>query len=130
MADLPDIDELRFKCSVYPGQPLVCAAAIVLLFDNLDDAAAPTEHGYCQAEASDSPGAGGQNGKAVQVMKRWREHEDMDTLIEELHDWWGRTVLHQPSYADRYDDGMEKARALEPVLREALATWLTPGEAS
>lgn len=131
---LPPIHKLRLNHSVYPGQPLVCAAAIVVLFDNLDAAAAPSfdregkRLGWCEAESSESPGAGGQNWKAVRALLRYRdEHQDIDQLMTELHEGWGNTVLHQDCYAPKYDEGMDKARELEPALREALTTWLPLG---
>lgn len=123
-AELPDIFHLRINHSVYPGQPLVCAAAIVQLFPNLEAAAARTEQGWIAAESSESPGAGNQNTYAVRCMERYTEHGDMDKLIKDLHEMWGRTVLHQDTYKDRYEEGMEKARALEPALRKALGEWL------
>lgn len=131
---LPAIHKLRSDYSVYPGQPLVCAAAIVTLFDSLEEAEAPSfdregkRLGWCKAESSESPGAGGQNTKAITALQRYRDHRDMDLLMKELHEGWGNTVLHQEPYAPRYDDGMEKSRALEPALREALATWLPATE--
>lgn len=121
---LPSILRIKLDHAVYPGQPLVCAAAIVQLFPNLEAATTRTEHGWWACESSDSPGAGGQNSKACDCMKLYLEHRDMDRLIADLHEWWGRTVLHQDCYKDRYDEGMEKARALEPELRAALEEWL------
>ena len=127
---LPDVLHLRIDYSVYPGQPLVCAAAIVQLFPNLE-AATTIDYdqygnrlGWYKAESSDSPGAGGQNSYAIDCMRRYLEHQDMDKLIEDLHEMWGRTILHQDCYKDLYEEGMEKARALEPALREILVSWL------
>jgi len=132
MSTLPTPNELLINYEVYPGQPMVCAAAQVQVFENLDEAAAPSidkrtgeRHGWCKAESHiDCPGAGSHNTYAIACMMRYREHKDIDKLFADLHDQWGRIVLPQAAFRDKYDEGLEKAKKLEDALRELLPAWI------
>lgn len=116
----------------YPGQPLVSAAYIVATFRSPEEAALPSidrdgrEHGWCVAEGtSEIPGAGGQATKAVAVLLAYRKHGSIDKVIETLHEGWERTCgFGTGNHEHAYEPGMEKARKLEPMLRQALAEWL------
>jgi len=126
---LPSTTRLMIDYHVYPGQPLVSAAFIVQLFDSPEQAAQECIDrygkgmGFCRAEGeAEIPGAGGQATKAVGCLLAYREHGSIDQVIEDLHAQWRRTVF-PGNFGDRYEPGMERAKTIEPALREALAEW-------
>lgn len=128
-ACLPSADEITQAYEVYPGQPLVSAACIVAVFASPEEAFLPhvstdgTTPGWYEAESRrEIPGAGGQASMAVDILLGYRKHKSIDRVITELHEGWNRTV-NPSNFPDRYEPGMVKARALEPLLREALAEW-------
>lgn len=109
--------------SVYPGQPIVCAAALTYLFPNLEAAAALSDHGWSAAEGSRSPGAGGQNRKAIDCLRRYQTHGDFGKLLFDLEREWIWTVRHQEPYKDRQEEGITKGRELVAYLEEVLPGW-------
>lgn len=126
---LPSQYVLLAEYEEYPGQPLVCAAAIVKTFPFPEAAAVRctsldgTPHSFCAAEGhSEIPGAGGQASKAAFALLRYRQHGSIDKVIAELHEGWRNTV-GGGNFDEAYEPGQKKAEALEPMLRTALAEW-------
>lgn len=126
---LPSNATLRTDYEEYPGQPLVCAAAIVSAFPSPEAAAVRcvgrdgTPLNFCTAEgSSEVPGAGGQASKAAFALMAYRKHGSIDKVIAELHDGWRNTV-GGGNHDKAFEPGQQKAEALEPMLRAALAAW-------
>lgn len=128
---LPSKLDIHLKYHEYPGQPLVSAASIVAVFPSVEAAAVPSldsqgkPHGWCEAEScGDVHGAGGQAGKAVDALMKYRLHGSIDKVIAELHADWFQTVRPgSGNHEQRFEPGQKKAEALEPMLRAALAAW-------
>lgn len=126
---LPSNAMLRTDYEEYPGQPLVCAAAIVSAFPSPEAAAVRcvgrdgTPLNFCTAEGhSEVPGAGGQASKAAFALLRYRQHGSIDKVIEELHQSW-RDTVGGGNFDKAFEPGQKKAESLEPALRSALAAW-------
>lgn len=99
----------------YPGQPLVCAAAIVSAFPSPEAAAVRsvgrdgTPHNFCTAEgSSEIPGAGGQASKAAFALLRFRQHGSIDKVIADLHQGW-RDTVGGGNYDEAFEPGQKKA---------------------
>lgn len=83
------IREVTGDWPVYPGHPLVLAAAIMTVFPNFLSANKPTESGWCAALGdSRIPGAGDHVGAAVRCLKIGSEGGTAEQMIEYAKRYW------------------------------------------
>lgn len=107
-----DLTDIRLNYSVYPGQPMVSAYLIMLLFDKLSDAAKITKHGWCEAEShNEIPGAGGVATEAVAALKSYCRHRNLHSLFGDLHYTWIKLV-HPGNFDENLAEGITKAEQL------------------
>jgi hypothetical protein len=102
---------------VYPGHALTIAVAIMEKYPSLEEARKKGRN-YPQAlEDNDIPGAGGPVYCALDVLAIG----DDDKAIEQANYFWQGECGE--SYASRYDEGMQEAKALESRFRELRKNW-------
>jgi hypothetical protein len=116
------IKDLTGDWPVYPGHPLVLAAAIMKVFPNFEAANMPTEHGWCQALAdSRIPGAGDHVGAAMRVLQLGASGATEDAMVECAGDYWDRG--NAGGHHKKVEPGRAQAQAVEPHFRELAKAW-------
>lgn len=116
------IKELTGDWPVYPGHPLVLAAAIMKVFPNFEAASKPSGHGWSEALAdSRIPGAGDHVGAAMRVLKLGADGAGEDAMVEYAKDYWDRG--NAGGHFKNVEPGQVQARAVEPHFRALAKAW-------
>lgn len=116
------IQQVTGDWPVYPGHPLVLAAAIMAVFPDFETANAPTKHGWCAALGdSRIPGAGDHVGAAVRCLEIGAKGGTADQMIEYASRYW--TEGNAGGHHKAVPAGQAQALAIEGKFRELAASW-------
>lgn len=116
------IHELTGTWPVYPGHPLVLATAIMRVFPSYAAAAAPSDHGWCEALAdSRITGAGDHVSAAMGVLQLGASGAHADAMVERARDYWDRG--NAGGHTKNVAPGQAQAMSVEPHFRELAKRW-------
>ncbi|MCU9527524.1 hypothetical protein [Pseudomonas mosselii] len=116
------IHEVTGDWPVYPGHPLVLAAAIMAVFPDFGSANKKTAHGWCAALGDDRiPGAGDHVGAAMHCLRIGSEGGTAEQMIDYATNYWvdGKAGGHHKNI----QAGTAQAAAIEAKFRELALSW-------
>lgn len=118
------IQEVTGDGPVYPGHPMVLAAAIMAVFHDYSSASKATEHGWCAALGDQRiPGAGDHVGAAMRCLKIGNDGGTADQMVEYANRYWvsGNAGGHHKNV----QAGIEQASVMESTFRELARSWFS-----
>lgn len=119
------IESLTGDWPVYPGHPLVLAAAIIELFPDFAAANKLTVHGWSEALADYRvPGAGDHVGAAMHTLALGAQGASVDVMVQYANAYWDRGKAG--GHSTSVEPGRRQAHALEHHFREHVKAWLAP----
>lgn len=114
------MNEVQIECE-YPGQTMMVALAIMLNFDNYQDARSKGTTFTKAAESMVVPGAGCAVWKALDALKHGIVNNlDSKSMVDYCKVKWEEYAGHQESYKSAIEPGNKRA---EPFIEEFSSRW-------
>lgn len=120
-SNMPKImNEVQIECE-YPGQTMMVALAIMLSFENYQEARSKGNTFTKAAESMTVPGAGCAVWKGLDALKHGIENDlDAETMVDYCNVKWEEYAGHQESYKSAIEPGNKRA---EPFIEDFTSRW-------
>jgi hypothetical protein len=117
------VQKLTGAWPVFPGHPLVIAAAIIELYSSFEEAARLSASNTPAAVCNNAvPGTGDHAYAAIDALARGNRGASVDEMVAVANDYW---VRGQAGGHVRYvEAGIAQAKLIEPWFREHAAKWV------
>lgn len=120
-SNMPKImNEVQIECE-YPGHTMMVALAIMLNFENYQEARSKGKEFTKASEAPTIPGAGCAVWKALDALKHGIENDfDSESMVDYCKVKWEEYAGHQEIYKSAVDPGNKRA---EPFIKAFASEW-------
>jgi len=113
-------NDVQIECE-YPGHTMMVALAIMLNFENYQEARSKGNTFTKAAESGAIPGAGCAVWKGLDALKHGIENDlDAETMVDYCNVKWEEYAGHQESYKSAIEPGNKRA---EPFIEEFTSRW-------
>lgn len=110
---------------LYPGQPLILATMIMLVFNDLDDAKNGRAGKLPASSNQRIPGAGDAVASTLNILSDGvKASLDSEVVIEALEQSWAENASSQNPFSHLVDDGLARSRRFNMLFTNVWPSWL------